>query len=384
MVSLREFLDSKGAEYAPFDPQRAKNIYTQLAPHLKTPAMTIHIIGTNGKGSTGRFITLGLLSAGKSVLHFTSPHLFSFNERFYKNGKIVTDTMLEEAHAFLQQFACIQACSYFEYATFLATFLAQDVEFLVLEAGLGGEYDSTSCLKRDISVFTPIGLDHQEILGTQIQDIATTKLKAIAPIAFLAPQYDPIIKELALQIAHEYNAKLYPISPKRSKKAAIYASKHHLPEFLAQNFQNALCVLEYLDCPIDPKSLPMLDLIGRCQKIAPNITIDVGHNAQAAQSLLQAFSNKKINLVYNTYKQKDVLSILKILAPITKKISIIAVQNERIIETSKLKSIIATLGIAFDDFCWENLMPQEEYLVFGSFSVIKQFLEERLCKKNSL
>ncbi|PAF42031.1 Mur ligase family protein [Helicobacter sp. 11S03491-1] len=376
IVSLEEFLESKGNEYAPFDPNRAKIIYQRLSKYLKNPSKKIHIVGTNGKGSTGRFITLGLLQAGYSALHFTSPHLFDFNERYYKNGHIVDDKTLQEAHYFLQQFDFIQACSYFEYATFLALVLAQDVTFLVLEAGLGGEWDSTSCLKRDISVFTPIGLDHQEILGESVEKIATTKLNSMSSVAFIAPQSSCVIKDIAQSIALKHKTKLYFVPNTIPETIFSYAKTHHLPEFLMYNLHTALYVLSYLQCTIDLIHFPMLDLTGRCQKITPHITIDVGHNEQAAKEIAKVFNHKKVILVYNTYKQKDVYTILKLLKPVIKKILIIEISNPRIIEKPKLQEVIQSLEIPSGIFSLEAMQKNEEYLVFGSFSVVKQFLEE--------
>lgn len=372
--SLEEFLQSKGAEYAPFDPNRAKTIYKHLSPHLKHSSKNIHIVGTNGKGSTGRFITLGLLQAGYKVLHFTSPHLFKFNERFYKNGHIVDDETLEKAHQFLQGFDFIDQCSYFEYATFLACVFAQGVDFFIIEAGLGGEYDSTSCIERDISVFTSIGMDHQEILGNSIEEIAKTKLNSMTHTAFLACQSFPIVKDLAHQIAYKKNTKLYEISP--TKQGAIYSKKYSLPNFLRDNFDTAINILNYFNIHLEIQSFPPLNLIGRCQKFSPNVTLDVGHNQDAAKQLVEFFNHKKVILVYNTYRQKDVRSILETLRSIVKKILIIEVKNERIIEIYKLKSIIKDLGVDFEIFNPLMMNENEEYLVFGSFSVIKQFLEE--------
>lgn len=372
--SLEEFLQSKGAEYAPFDPSRAKRIYALLSPHLSHFSKNIHIVGTNGKGSTGRFITLGLIQAGYKVLHFTSPHLFEFNERFYKNGHIIDDESLKKAHQFLQGFDFIYECSYFEYATFLACVLAKDVDFFVIEAGLGGEYDSTSCIERDISVFTSITLDHQEILGNIIEEIATTKLNSMTHTLFLAHQRFPIVNELAHQIAQKKQAKLYEVNP--TKQAKIYAQKHSLPDFLRDNFDNAINVLNFLNITPQIETFPPLDLVGRCQRFAHNITLDVGHNEDAARQLVKVFSHKKVILVYNTYSQKDVQSILKTLRNIVKKILIIEVKNDRIIQISKLKGIIEDLGIEVEVFTPSLLNENEEYLVFGSFSVIKQFLEE--------
>lgn len=373
---ISDFLIAKGAEYAPFNPQRARDIYAKISSYLKISSYIIHLVGTNGKGSTGRFIALGLLEQGKSVLHFTSPHLFSFNERFWKNGAIVDDETLENAHSFLQKFDCIQEASYFEYATFLALVLTQDVEYCILEAGLGGEFDSTSCLRRDISVFTPIDFDHQEILGSSIEEIAMTKLKSMASIAFIAPQHFEIVNELASSIAQNLHAKIFYIRASPSDTTLAYAKKHHFPAFLTQNLHIALNVLNFLGIAANLANFKDLDLRGRCERFAHNITLDVGHNQAAARELLKVFNEKKIILVYNTYRQKDVYSIVSTLKPIIKKVAIINVLDDRILETHLLEEVLKSLRIEFEYFEIKEMKMQEEYLVFGSFSVIKQFLEE--------
>ena len=93
-----EYMDSKAVEYAPFDYRRARNIFHKLQKFLNLNTYNIHIIGTNGKGSTGRFIAQSLWESKHSVLHFTSPHLFEFRERFYLNNDIISLESLEIAH----------------------------------------------------------------------------------------------------------------------------------------------------------------------------------------------------------------------------------------------------------------------------------------------
>ena len=216
-MSLNEVLLSKGAEYAPFDTSRAKRIYDSIVPIFGfdkcfgTRCKVIHIIGTNGKGSTGRFIAMGLEQQKKSVLHFTSPHLFEFNERFFvSNGEFQGDIprdRLESIHQKLWAIESVREASYFEYATFLALVLGMEYEYLVLEAGVGGEFDSTSVIKANVSVFTLIGLDHQEMLGEHIEQIATTKLRAMSEYAILARQNHKEVEQIAREIALQKGAK---------------------------------------------------------------------------------------------------------------------------------------------------------------------------------
>ena len=420
--NLKSFLAKKGQEYGAFDPMRAREIYAKLKPFLPLSCFKIHVLGTNGKGSMGRFIALGLLQNHKKVLHFTSPHLFDFTERFYKNGKNVEWEELEAAHRFLAQFEFMQECSYFEYATFLALKLACDVDYLVLEAGLGGEFDSTSCLPCEVSVFSKIGLDHQEFLGGSVSEIARTKLRAMGEVAFLAPQRYAEVVEIAREIAHSRGTRLFvlggeslggemegdgegQIEKARAGKGQAEKSQNHggknragqndenqglegykilaaekykeilrscKVEFLKENLCTALHVLEFLGMEL-PSACYELDLRGRFEAIAPNITIDVGHNIDAAHAIARQLLGRKIMLIYNAYRDKNIAEILEILKPHIREILYLPVENPRIIAKEKLRQIVENLGIIFRDF--DGIEEEREYLVFGSFSLVERFLE---------
>ena len=373
-MDLDSYLDSKGAEYAPFNPKRAHNIFKKLKPNLCLPKKIIHIIGTNGKGSTGRFITLGLEQHNLSVFHFTSPHLFEVNERFYKNGKNLESSVLESAHLFLQQFDFIKQASYFEYLTFLALILAQDCDVLILEAGLGGEFDSTSVIESDICVFTSISYDHQEILGSKIEQIATTKLNAMAKLNFIAPQPFKTTINIAKRIAKQKQAKLIFINDEILDSALLtYAKKYKLAPFLQENLWVAKNVLDFLGKSFDFGILRAFDLPYRAYKIQKNILLDVGHNEGCAREIAKIVGAKKVFLVYNTFFQKDVYKILKILKPIIKRVLILEVLHERILPKADLINVCEELRIPFGNFTHIN--PESEYVVFGSFSVVKEFLE---------
>lgn len=376
MNELDRYLLLKGQEYQKFDPNRAKNIYAQLKTKLKHTPYTIQVIGTNGKGTSGRFLSLALLQKGFRVLHFTSPHIFRFNERFYKNGSIISDDELLIAHRYLMKFDFIKEASYFEYATFLALHLAFDVDYLILEAGVGGEYDSTSVLDRDLHLFTLIDYDHQDMLGDNINDIATTKLNAMTNIAILGIQKHDIIKDIATSIALSKDVKLY-ILDSISNDAMNYVKKHNMANFLAENLSLALKALEFLGVEFDVKCMPKLDLIGRFQKIADNIIIDVGHNQSAALAIKENLKNKKVTLVYNSYIQKDIKKILKILKENIVMLEIMEIiDNSRVIDKMKLIEILDELEIPYSDF--KHIDNTKDYLVFGSFSVVEKFMREVL------
>ncbi|EJB65870.1 bifunctional folylpolyglutamate synthase/dihydrofolate synthase [Helicobacter pylori] len=374
---LKAFLETKPKEYHQFDPSRFIQIYKDFKnAFFEIQAKVIHVVGTNGKGSTGRFLTLLLADQNFKVLHFTSPHVFEFRERFFLNGSIVKESVLENAHQQLQSHAFSSACSYFEYATLLAVMLAKDCDYLVLEAGLGGEFDSTNALEKTLSVFTPIDYDHKEFLGDSLESIAQTKLKAMGSLSIIAPQQE-LVLNAAQKIAKEKHAKLIVVQNEISKGVREYIERYHLARFLAMNLEVALKAFETL-MPCNKqevlKNLKPLNLIGRCELLSPNILIDVGHNPHSAKALkeeIKRIFNAPIVLIYNCYQDKDAFLVLEILKPVIKKVLILELHEERVIQLEKLKGILEALGLEYALF--EYLEENENYLVYGSFLVANAF-----------
>ncbi|MFP6164638.1 Mur ligase family protein [Helicobacter pylori] len=383
---LSVFLETKPKEYHKFDPSRFIQIYKDFKnAFFEIQAKVIHVVGTNGKGSTGRFLTLLLADQNFKVLHFTSPHVFEFRERFFLNGSVVEESVLENAHQQLQSHAFSNACSYFEYATLLAVMLAKDCDYLVLEAGLGGEFDSTNALEKTLSVFTPIDYDHKEFLGDSLESIAQTKLKAMGSLSIIAPQQE-LVLNIAQKIAKEKHVQLIVVQNEISKEVKDYIERHHLAYFLAMNLEVALKAFEtLLPCNKQEvlKNLKPLNLIGRCELLSPNILIDVGHNPHSAKALKEEIKrvfNTPIVLIYNCYQDKDAFLVLEILKPVIKKVLILELHNERIIQLEKLKGILETLGL--EHALFEELKENENYLVYGSFLVANAFYRRYQKKRD--
>ncbi|WP_051420574.1 Mur ligase family protein [Helicobacter pametensis] len=367
MRDLIAYLETKGREYAPFDPSRARSIFEGFRQDFwgDFHAKIIHIIGTNGKGSTGRFIALSLAKDHK-ILHFTSPHLFDFRERFYRNDGLVSWEDLQKAHEILINQPYMHKASYFEYATFLAFYLAKDVDMLILEAGLGGEFDSTNVVDDKISVFTQIGLDHMEFLGNTLEEIATTKLNAMGKVAFLGIQKDSKINKLALRIAMDKGSKLYEVCQ--------YEQDPHFPDFLNQNFALASKVVKFLGARMCQKQ--ELNLPARMQRVRENIWLDVGHNEDAARAVCRELAGQKVVLVFNAYVQKDLHSVLAVLKEIILRVEIVSISHERITPRDVLEQTLRSEGLPFCEF--EGFCEDQTYLVFGSFSVVGEILEHYL------
>ena len=151
-------------------------------PHTKF--RSIHVAGTNGKGSTSHLIAAVLQSAGYKVGLFTSPHLADFRERIRINGQMIPE---EDVIRFVETFQRLttndQRPSFFEITTALAFdyFAREKVDIAVIEVGLGGRLDSTNIIAPLLSVITNIGFDHTEFLGNTLAEIAREKAGIIKP-----------------------------------------------------------------------------------------------------------------------------------------------------------------------------------------------------------
>jgi dihydrofolate synthase/folylpolyglutamate synthase len=332
----------------------------------------IHIIGTNGKGSTGRFIASFLQQQNKTVLHYSSPHIVEFNERIWIDGTNSSDIELNTAHKKLQQLLplnLIEKLTYFEYTTLIALYLSSSMEYLVLEAGLGGEFDATNVVINDLTVITTIDIDHQEFLGNTIEKIATTKMRSCDNAFIISPQVnDEVykIKDQLLKEKKEIKLKKYP----------LLEEANSLPNYLQNNLQVALSVLEYLQ--IDCNNYLIPKLFGRFQKITDNITIDVGHNPLAAKAIALELkkSNEKVILIYNSYKDKDYKEVLRTLQPFIKEIQIIDCDDKRMVNINELEFFIKSLCLNIKYFDIMNIRRDNHYLVFGSFLVVENFLKD--------
>ncbi|MDQ1337701.1 MAG: dihydrofolate synthase / folylpolyglutamate synthase, partial [Campylobacterota bacterium] len=134
---LKDYLNSKPLYYNEIDYTRMPRAYEKIKSSLPLNNV-IHIIGTNGKGTTGRFLANALYAMGHSVGHYTSPHILEFNERVWLNGANATDAELEDAHVELQKLLSnsdSDSLSYFEYTTLLAMIIFKKCDYVVMEAG---------------------------------------------------------------------------------------------------------------------------------------------------------------------------------------------------------------------------------------------------------
>jgi len=372
---LKIFLEKKPLYYKEIDYDRMPRIYKRIKKFLPTPKI-IHIVGTNAKGTTGRFLATALYNLGFKTMHYTSPHILKFNERIWYKGKDIDDIRLYKAHMNLQSILTKEesdSLSYFEYTTFLAILLCDDIDYLVMEAGLGGEHDATAVFENILSVLTVVGMDHEAFLGDTIEDIATTKLNAVQKNLIIGSQKFSVVEDMAMK----KNANIYRYTELLSQsdidKTKQISKMLTLAPYLVENLRLAVSVLKFLGIDYECGSFEDSKLFGRFSKISENIIIDVGHNPLAAQSIREAVGDKKIVLVYNSYADKEYKRVLEILKPIIESVEIIEIKEDRIVQKELLQNTLKLLEIKYSTF--KKLKPNCNYLVFGSFSVVEQFLK---------
>ena len=383
MISLEAFLNQKPLYYKEIDHQRVHVAYRMLKPYIRRPK-TVHIVGTNGKGSTGRMIAHLAFKRGLSIGHFSSPHILKFNERIWLNGSNSSDEVLETAHQRL--FAILgkemsDALSYFEYTTLLAFVVFEKCDLMVLEAGLGGEFDATNVCDKELSVVTPIGIDHQAFLGETIEEIAGTKIRSIQKRVLLAPQPYPEVLEIAKQITNNVGASLVVAQNREgTHKGHSYGVKELAkakgwPEYLIENATVAMQALDILKISYEVDDLKTLELFGRFYALTPHVRIDVGHNPLAAKAIEKALDDKVI-LIYNSLDDKAYEEVLRILKPKVKRVEIIPIHSQRATILEEIEKALKKVDLEYSYFK-NKIDKNENYLVFGSFYVVEAFLKQR-------
>ncbi|GHU58987.1 hypothetical protein FACS1894133_4800 [Clostridia bacterium] len=188
--------------------------FTDLCGRLGDPQRefkTVHVAGTNGKGSVCEYITRSLMREHRNIGKFASPYVREFNERIQYNGCNITDGLLDATVKLVAAAAPPKrGYSQFEILTAAAFFIFArcKVDYAVIEAGIGGRFDCTNVITPQVAVITSISLDHTEILGSTITEIAGHKAGIIKPgvpvvIGELPPEAAAVVREVAAQVSRE-------------------------------------------------------------------------------------------------------------------------------------------------------------------------------------
>lgn len=273
---------------------------------------TVHITGTNGKGSTSYYLATLLKKAGQKTGLFVSPYVYRFNERIQLNNQDISDQDLVKAANKVQAaFEEIQkedndfSLVTFEYEVAIAFvyFADQKCDYAVIEVGIGGEHDKTNVITPEASIITTIGLDHEQIIGPTIQDIAREKsgiIKRNRPVVLgnVPQEVLPILKQKAekeqapvFQLGRDFEVKL-------DEQIAYSDNEHELAFKLrpqVEGFDIAIAVRTFflLDLPLTnekvEQAIDQTVIPGRYQVLQtkPLIILDGAHNIQAMTNLLK-------------------------------------------------------------------------------------------------
>jgi len=284
---------------------------------------SIHVAGTNGKGSSSHMLASILQEAGYKVGLYTSPHLKDFRERIKINGKVVDEDFvvdfIEEHKPFLEY----QKLSFFEMTVGMAFhyFAEEQVDIAVIEVGLGGRLDSTNIITPEVSLITNIGMDHTQFLGDTLEKIALEKagiIKSMVPVVISETQAET--KMIFNLIAHQLKSEIVFAD----EEPATGYTTDLLGEYQQKNINGVVATMHQLkgfDVTEQTISEGLKNvigntgLLGRWQILQQNplVVCDTAHNKEGLQLVLKQVekqSYKKLHIVLGFVSDKDVKSVL--------------------------------------------------------------------------
>lgn len=387
-------------------------------PHKKFKS--IHIAGTNGKGSTAVLIASVLKEMNYKVGLYTSPHLVKFNERIQINGELITnDDLVFYTEQLKDQITKINP-TFFEATTAIAFkyFADRNVDYAVIETGLGGRLDSTNVIEPELSVITSIGFDHMDILGDSLEKIASEKGGIIKENVPVVIGFNPEeAKKVLMRICSELNSecvnvedeyivdsvnKSFPMMTLRVKSRRTdnsYELKSPLyGEYQVKNIVTSIAAIETLFRDNESSMKHIHSGIenlnhnfvfrGRFQKITekPTIILDTAHNSSAFKDFLyevaQLSSENKI-AVFGVMKDKEISDSLKLILRTFNKIYTCKALIERALNSLELAKQFDDNSKVVDggevDKAIGNAIkeskPEDIVVIFGSNFVVGEAIE---------
>lgn len=387
----------------------------------------VHIAGTNGKGSTAKMLSEILLFSGYKTGLYISPHIVKINERIQINSLPISDLELKKLYDKYLLLIKKYKLTFFEYITALALiyFKNKKVDIVVLETGLGGRLDATNVVTPLVSIITSIDLDHSEVLGSKLSQIAFEKAGIIKKDI---PLVCGNIKKVALneikKTAKLQNSKVYLLDKDFKTTHLSYNWKKYTQKIeykgLNANFKfdlsllgksqvcNAgvvLCACELLKTKgFKIEFSNLIHILNNIKWQArfdvrklkinnKNITIiiDGAHNLQAIDNFLEQykespFVSKRNKLIFTIMQEKEYKKIIKKLVPIASNVNLVNIDNNRAVKTEELQkeflkyidSKNISLYIDIKE-CFKNVKNNEILFCLGSFYLagkIIKFIEE--------
>ncbi len=344
---------------ANYDLRRVEELLSRLGnPHLR--ARSVHIAGTNGKGSVAAMMASVLTTAGYSTGLYTSPHLHTWRERIRINGELISEAELAALVEELKPEAetVNREATYGRLTTFellttlaLAHFAAKEADFQVLEVGMGGKFDATNVINPEVSVITAISLDHTEVLGNTLAEITVEKagIIKVGSVVVTSPQPDEAARVIA-EICLSREAQLIKVGSDVTWQSLGFNDNQQRLRVVGRlgiyelsipllgwhqlvNAATAVAALEVLDGKgfnlsqgSIANGLARVSWPGRLQVLGnhPLIVVDGAHNPDAArrlrESLEQYFHFDHAILVIGASDDKDIAGVVSELSPVFDKV----------------------------------------------------------------
>ncbi|MDI9310558.1 MAG: folylpolyglutamate synthase/dihydrofolate synthase family protein [Limnohabitans sp.] len=298
-----------------------------LANHLGNPEKhlkSVHIAGTNGKGSTSSMIASVLQEAGYKVGLYTSPHLKDYRERIKINGQMISEdfvvNFIQDNKTFFEE----NSLSFFEMTVGLAFdyFVKEKVDVAVIEVGMGGRLDSTNIITPLVSVITNIGLDHTQFLGNSLPEIAFEKAGIIKPnVPVVIGEYVPETKEVFMTKAKESNSSLFFASDLITEDypcVLLGDYQFHNKKTVAQTIKVLQNDFPTTELHLKNGLLTVVQntgLLGRWQQINlnPKVICDTAHNSHGLKIVLNQIQKEEFEnlfFVLGVVNDKDLDDIL--------------------------------------------------------------------------
>lgn len=406
-----------------FDLRRMEMLLEKLG-NPERRARSIHVAGTKGKGSTAAMIASILTRAGYKVGLYTSPHLHAFTERIQVHGRPITQEefarlveVLRPQVEAVNQFGVFGQLTTFELLTALAFayFREKEVDFQVLETGLGGRLDATNVIKSGVCVITSISFDHMEVLGNTLTQIATEKAGIIKPgsIVVCSPQFTEAMGVIE-KVCWERGARLVKVSSEVTWHRKAFSSEGQsfqlrgiirkyrlslplLGEHQLENAATAVAAVEVLadlgvivSAESIAAGLAQVHWPGRLQilKREPWFIVDGAHNVDSAKKLAQAlkryFRFDRMVLIFGVSSDKDIAGIVAELASVASIVSATCSRHPRATEPSRLAAEFSKWGITAEvaanvasavDLALAKATPQDLVCATGSLFVVAEVIE---------
>jgi dihydrofolate synthase/folylpolyglutamate synthase len=367
-----------------YDLRRVYELLSLLGDPQKK-AGSVHITGTNGKGSVAIMIASALTAVGYPTGLYTSPHLHSWRERIRVDGEMISEAELARLVSELRPHveAVNKRATYGELTTFelltgmaFAYFGQKGVKFQVLEVGMGGKFDATSVITPLVAVLTTIGLDHTDVLGDTIAEIAAEKCGIIKPgITVVTSPQPPEAAEVIRKTCAERKARLVTVGKDVSwqaldsgldgQRCRVVGRRGEYELFLPvlgehqlQNAATAVAALEVLaergfDITAESiaRGLAKIEWPGRFQVLRrdPPLVVDGAHNIDAARSLKKAlkeyFDFNKAILVMGASDDKNIKGVIAELLPLFDRVIVTRSRHPRAMAPAPLAAEFARHGV---------------------------------------